>query len=254
MIIDKLAYSSRLCGTDVRVKITFALLMLAACIISASPAVNAAAFIFISGVTLIKGRTPIKSYAHMLSVPLVFMIVSTVTIAFTAGEGQEYYLSFAIGDAVFGIGKIGFHTGIRSMIKALSAVGCMYFLALSTPMVQLFSFMDSTRIPEFIVELCQLIYRYVFVLLDAAGAIKTAQESRLGYETFKSKYRSTAQLGAMMFIRAYKQADRTYTALESRGYNGNLRLLRDRGQINKGQAVLSVLIPAVFVTAAVILR
>jgi len=71
----------------------------------------------------------------------------------------------------------------------------------------------------------ELVYRYIFVLLEIAAQIRNAQECRLGYATLKTGLYSMGQLISNLFIRAYRQAERTYIAMESRGYTGEIRTL-----------------------------
>lgn len=75
--------------------------------------------------------------------------------------------------------------------------------------------------PHLMVELMELIYRFIFVLTETASRIRLAQESRLGYQLRRS-LSSLGTLASMVFLRAWRKADRVYTALESRGYSGSL--------------------------------
>ena len=92
------------------------------------------------------------------------------------------------------------------MIKCFGAVSCMYFLSLTTPMVDLFTLLRKSIIPNFIIEIAELIYRYIFVLFDVSHRIHTAQDARLGYCNLRVSYHSTAQLASNLFIRSFNQA------------------------------------------------
>lgn len=58
----------------------------------------------------------------------------------------------------------------------------MYFLALNTPVTDVTMALERMHVPHLLVELMELIYRFIFVLTETASRIRLAQESRLGYQ------------------------------------------------------------------------
>ena len=92
-------------------------------------------------------------------------------------------------------------------------------------MTELFTALRRLHLPAFLVEMMELVYRYIFVLMESASQIRNAQECRLGYGSLKTSFYSMGQLISNLFLRAYRQADRTYTAMESRGYTDEVRTL-----------------------------
>ena len=82
--------------------------------------------------------------------------------------------------------------------------------------------LERMHVPHLLVELMELIYRFIFVLTETASRIRLAQESRLGYQGVRRSLSSLGTLASMVFLRAWRKADRVYTALESRGYSGSL--------------------------------
>ena len=109
--------------------------------------------------------------------------------------------------------------------RALGAVGAMYFLALNTPVTDLTMCLGRLHVPRLLVELMELIYRFIFVLSETAGSIRTAQASRLGYQGLRRSLSSLGTMASLVFLRAWRRADRIYAALESRGYAGSLTTL-----------------------------
>ena len=109
--------------------------------------------------------------------------------------------------------------------RALGAVGAMYFLALNTPVTDLTMCLGRLHVPRLLVELMELIYRFIFVLSETAGSIRTAQASRLGYQGLRRSLSSLGTMASLVFLRAWRRADRIYAALESRGYTGSLTTL-----------------------------
>ena len=107
----------------------------------------------------------------------------------------------------------------------MGAVACMYFLTLNTPVTDVTMALEKLHVPRLLVELMELIYRFIFVLAETAANIRIAQESRLGYQGLRRSISSLGTLISMVFLRAWRKADRVYTALESRGYANHLTTL-----------------------------
>jgi len=55
--------------------------------------------------------------------------------------------------------------------------------------------------------------------------MRTAQESRLGYVNSRRGLASAGILASQLFVDSYRRSRRLQTALESRGYDGELRVL-----------------------------
>jgi cobalt/nickel transport system permease protein len=109
-------------------------------------------------------------------------------------------------------------------------------------------------VPKLIVELMGLIYRSIFVLLETADTMFTAQNSRLGYSDLKSGYRSLAALASTLFIRAYKKSDQLYIALESRGYDGEINVLEEQIETHWTEFITPVSINLFLIFVTLFLR
>ena len=113
------------------------------------------------------------------------------------------------------------------MAVAFSSVACLYFLILTTPVTDLLAVLRRLHCPWLLLELMLLIYRAIFVLLDIAGAIQTAQNCRLGNRSFSSKLRCMGQMLSVLLVRSLKKSSLLYDAMESRLYDGRIRVLEE---------------------------
>ncbi len=141
---------------------------------------------------------------------------------------EDEYIVILIDKFNIGITYQSLETSLNLFFRALSAVSITYFLALSTPMVSFFESLYKLRLPKLFISLMELIYRYIFILIDEAAAMYKAQKLRLGYRNFKSSLLCVSELAAMLFIRAYKRADFSYQALLSRGYDGEITVISNQ--------------------------
>ena len=110
-------------------------------------------------------------------------------------------------------------------IRAVAATLAMLTLACSTPMIDLLGSLRHVRVPDPLIEIAALVYRFSFGLLESAGAIGRAQEARLGYATRVAAMRSAAMGAAVLFLRSWERARRLEDGLAGRGYTDTLRTL-----------------------------
>lgn len=255
MIIDKLAYNSKLRNTAPISKLLFSMAMLIICIWANSFAVSVFTALTMLFLIIFIGKTPYKNVFHLMTVPIVFIIMSSVAIAISIGKNSsDMFFSFHFANTYLGVSYKSLISAIRVMIKCFGAVSCMYFLSLTTPMIDLFTLLRKSIIPNFIVEIAELIYRYIFVLFDVSHRIHTAQDARLGYSNLRVSYHSTAQLASNLFIRSFNQAEKTYTAMESRGYDGEINVIMPKINHSVSFNIFAAIFTAITIVSAVFLR
>jgi len=253
--IDKYAYISKLRGEDPLLKFLFAVATLGICLWADLLLVSIFIAAFMAWAVVQKGGIPLCFYGKLMLVPMSFLIIGVLTIAVNvSGRTEGFFVSFNVKGIMIGLTGPGLKEAVRLFFKALGCVSCLYFLSLTTPMVELLSLLRKLKVPKLMVELMGLVYRFIFVLMDMADTMYTAQSARLGYATVESGYRSLSGLASSLFIRSYKRAQDLYSALESRGYNGELNVLEQshRSSLWKYAAVLFC--EAVLITMVVILR
>jgi hypothetical protein len=125
-----------------------------------------------------------------------------------------------------GVLKAGMISAVRLFCKALGAVSCLYFLSLSTPMLDILSALRRLKCPALLVEMMGLIYRFIFILFETAASMITAQNSVWGTQVY---YRDTVPWvnlflhflsghtsGRMIFTQLWKPGDMRANCL-SRG-------------------------------------
>lgn len=83
------------------------------------------------------------------------------------------------------------------------------------------------RMPQVMVEMSMLIYRYIFLFLETSEKMSLAQKLRLKRPGWLSSIRSLAMLTGSLFIRTLDQGERTLVAMNARGYDGEIRILED---------------------------
>jgi cobalt/nickel transport system permease protein len=252
---DTYAYQSRLKSRDPLQKLFFAALILAVCLWANHGLVSVAVIVIMGGVTVIHGGTPLRFFIKLLLVPFSFLLIGVATIAIQWVSNPEgLWMALPVAGAWIGATPAGLNEALRLFLKALGAVSCLYFLSLSTPISDLLAALRRLRLPKLLVEMMGLIYRFIFVLLETAETIYHAQNCRLGYANLATGYRSLGTLISMLFIRSYRRSDELYTALEARGYEGELNVLEDTYQNHWSGYALALAAALMLVMAALILK
>lgn len=223
---DRYAYQSRLRRVSPMPKLLLTVVALVICLCCDSVAVGLFTLLLMGVLITALGGLPLRAYLHFLKVPLIFLVIGCLTIVGGAyPAGTEMVAAIPVGGSLWGFTLDGLWLGGRIFCKALGAVGCMYFLSLNTPVTDLTMALGRLHVPKLLVELMELIYRFIFVLAETAANIRLAQESRLGYQGFRRSVNSLGTLSSMVFLRAWRKGQSIYTALESRGYTGSLTTL-----------------------------
>ena len=123
-------------------------------------------------------------------------------------------------------------------------------------MTDILEVLRKLHVPALLIELMLLIYRFIFVLLETASAITTAQKSRLGNRNYRTKVRAFGSMGSALFIRAFRRANALYDAMESRCYDGTIRVLSEEQPVSRKEicyiAVFEIILLAVTIGSRVI--
>lgn len=223
---DRYSYASALKGVDPTAKLLLSAVSMALCLLLESVFVSLTAIAACCFLSASAGKTPSRVFLRLMRAPFVFLLIGTLTVFVGRFDAMgEVLIGVPIGGAVYGISAAALRQGVRLVCRAMGCVASVYFTVLSTPIPDLLPALKRLSVPQLFLSLTELIYRFIFLLYDAAARIRVAQESRLGYRGIRRSYHSFGTLLGMVFLKAYRKSDRVYTALESRGYTGEVRTL-----------------------------
>ncbi len=254
MAIDKLCYSSRLRYVNAGEKFTFSVLTLLLCVVSRSLPVAVVALAITAYLIVGKSGVKWRRYVRYMQVPLVFLVLSTLAIIVNLSREPMDAYAFLVNGVYVTSSWSLLYFALQLVVTALASVSCLYFLSFTTPMPDILMVLEKMRCPEMIEELMLLIYRFIFVLLDIASSIRTSQDSRLGYRNLRIGYRSFGSLCSALLIRSIKKSNVLYDAMESRCYDGKIKVLTENYPPKKREVVgitgFEVLLLAVYLVTA----
>ncbi len=204
----------------------YALSALILSVLSPTPIVPIIVLIISTVLILGFAKVPAEFYFDMLLYITIIAAVSSLIIALFFGAGQPL-IQVPTPWFTWTIYRSSINTAITTFLRVEGATSAVYFLVLTTTMTDIFINLRKAHIPKILAEMALLIYRYIFVFAEVAMKMHTAQTLRLGNLGFVNRIRSTALLAGNLFIRTLEQGERTFTAMNARGYDGNIRVLED---------------------------
>ena len=169
-------------------------------------------------------QIPVRVYLKLYILPGIFLLFSIIPILINVGKTDIFLYSIKIGRRYFGIGNDTINTSLITAFRALACISSTYFLALTTPINQLIKIFKGLKIPNSMIELLILIYRFIFIFLEEGKEIYMAQEMKFGYYGTKNSFKSFALLVKCLFIRVLLRYEDMIIALESKLYNGEFKI------------------------------
>jgi cobalt/nickel transport system permease protein len=249
MHVDTYAYANRIRAVDPAHKAILAVLLMVLSLVLDRPATGLLAALWAAGLALGWAGLPGRAFARVVLAETTFIVLGVVGVAISVagappavavwyGRVGPWYLSFSSGSL---------YLAARLAARALGGAAALSFLAMSTPMTDLINLLRRLHLPELLLDLMTVSYRYIFVLLESMQRMVVAQESRSGYSSLRCSMRSAAQVGTLLFLESWQRSRRLDTALESRGGADHLRVLpreylSDRRSYVFGAAILASMI------------
>lgn len=224
LIIDKYSYTNKLANISPMLKV----ILVAICLILTTSInnnyLNISIFIIMFILTTIVAGIPVISYMKILTIPLGFLLISSITILFSISGQDVYIYSIKIGSKFIGITNESILQSVNTIIRVFASLSLTFFLSLTTSLSKLIIVFNKLKLPTIMVELLVLIYRFIFIFLEEAKNILLAQEIKFGYSSFKNSIKSTSLLIRSLFVRVIlKQRDMVNT-LDCKLYNGEFKI------------------------------
>jgi cobalt/nickel transport system permease protein len=233
--LDDYAQSNGLKDSNPSFKVLFALLTLIVCVVSTSPVIPLIITVLIGYLILFMAKIPMKFYLKFMSIPFIFGFMTFIFMTLFFGMMDPWFKINLVNLTVY---KDGFNLGFLVFARILGGFSCMGFLALTTPMNEIFTLLESFKIPKVVIEIAMLMYRYIFVFLEEADYMYNSQKTRLGYSSFKGSLKSMGILASNLFIRTWLRGEQVYISMESRCYDGSIKTFKTQKAIGTKNMIM----------------
>lgn len=224
LLIDKYAYTNRLKDFNPMAKFIFAIGALIIALIINNLYINLGIFLFMVFLTTFVAKIPLDRYFKIMTIPFTFLLISLITILLSISYKNIFIWSFKISNKYVGITYYSLKESINIIMRVLASISSTFFLGLTTPLNSIIKVLKKLRLPNTLIELLVLIYRFIFIFLQESKDIRVAQEMKFGYNTMKNSYKSIALLVKCLFIRVLIRYEDMLISLDSKLYNGEFKI------------------------------
>lgn len=155
----------------------------------------------------------------------VFIIIGS--LVFSVVTPGEPVMSIRVLGLTVAFTDAGISLAVLTFMRATASMLLMFSFAVSTPLPHFSRALRKLRIPNVLVEMVVLVYRYMFLLMESSERMHLAAECRFGYSTLRKSIRTTSRLIVGTFVQSLETAERGQMMLQCRNYRGEFPSLSD---------------------------
>ncbi len=250
-LLEDIAQKNGLREVNTYLKLATGLGAIFLCLLSTSYIAPLFIAAFLTGAVLILARVDAKTYADLFLFPFSFAIMSVAGIILVYGGYDIFWQWNILPSFALSVTRESINQGAFVFCRVIGGMSAMIFIALTTPMTDIFIVLRRCRVPEVVIDLMMIIYRTIFILMDQVIQIFQAQVMRLGYSTWRESIYSFAALCGAAFIASWDAGDDLIRAMDARCYDGKFALLGETRPVER-MPCLAVLVFLTLSTAVVI--
>jgi cobalt/nickel transport system permease protein len=220
LIIDQYAYQNRWINVSPVYKwwLYFAVLITAMLV---SMLLQWGIFVVMTGITCYAGHLSLKQYLKWLSIPLGFLSMSLIAMMLTYSDSEKYLLaSIPFINGYMGVSEQTLTNAGITLSRCLCSISATLFFVITTPFNQCVQLLKKARLPAVLVEQILLTYRFIFIFIEEAHAIYSAQTLRFGYIKRGLWLKSLAMLVGVLLQRVIMRHQYMQSALAVKLYQG----------------------------------
>ncbi len=218
-MLEDLARGNGLRETAPWLKLLLGVASILLCVSSPGPIAPLLVAASMSAAILLLAKIPARFYARLLLLPVSFAVMGIIVILFVTGSGM---VLIEVPGLPLAVTTDGANLAILVLARVFGGMCSLYFIALTTPMTEVFDLLHRLRVPTVLIDLAMLTYRFIFILIDEAGEIYRSQVMRLGYGRFRESVNSLGMLAGALFIRTWESGEALVMAMDARCYDGVL--------------------------------
>lgn len=222
-LIDHYAYQNRLKSRPVQVKLGLYLLFLGISF-SGIKLLQLIFIVFLIPITAYLARLPLKLYLKWLGRLSLFIGLSLITIMLTyCSQETELLIGLAFGKGYLGISNASLQQAAKSSLQIYGSLVSTYFLMLTVPFVQLLHYFRRLKLPDLLIELIVLIYRFIFLVCHDYSIIKETLELKGAFYHYRTRCQALARLANTLFLKIITEQEQMnqVLALKGQGFEGN---------------------------------
>lgn len=228
ILIDTYAYTNNLRYIKPSIKAIIGLFFLILSMVLTSKVLLAGIIVLISFTIVVFAKIDFRNYLSLIKIPMSFLLIGVAINLINIGfdrDGMMY--SFRIWNIYIGTSIESISTSIYILIRSISCLSCVYFIFLTTPFSDILILLKQIKLPNTVIELSMLVYRFIFIFLEEVDEIKKSQQLKFGYINLKTSYKSVGMLGSILFKRMMIRYEELSISLDIKLYNGEFHIVGD---------------------------
>jgi len=233
-LLEDIAQGNALREVSPYLKLAVALGSILLCLLSESFVAPLAMALLLSLGVLLLARVDPRTYAALFAAPLSFALVSVGVILLLSGGADPLWGWQPLPWLSVSLTRESINEGILVLSRMIGGMSALIFLAVTTPMTDLFLVMRRCGIPEPVLDLAMMIYRAIFLILDQLVQTYQAQRMRLGYSSFGESIRSLSTLCGSVFIGSWIAGEDLVRAMDARCSAGKFAMPGDIQPVRAG--------------------
>jgi cobalt/nickel transport system permease protein len=180
---------------------------------------------FFSLILASQSKIPPRKFFQTLLLPMAFfstiLVLPSIFSGITPGKPiATFFFPF------LSITQQGITGAFLLILRATTAFSYSMLLALTTPWSELLEALQMLRIPQRVLFLVEMSYRYIFLFLRLLEQMIFAKRARtIAPLSLSAEQRWSAGRAAALFFRSLELSENVYSAMVARGYSGKIRNL-----------------------------
>jgi cobalt/nickel transport system permease protein len=159
-----------------------------------------------------------RELAVRLLIPLGIAWVVFLSVLFTQGSHPLFVIPLKLFTLT--AWQEGAMKGLLLFVRIMATVTLATLLAFSTPMIEILETLRLWKVPATMVDIADMMYRYIFILQDTAHTMRAAQLSRMGDTgSWAHRVADTGSIAGNILIKSLDRSTRIYQAMLARGYS-----------------------------------
>jgi cobalt/nickel transport system permease protein len=224
------------------------------CLVSAGYVAPLVIAIILSCAILFLARIDLRTYSALFTVPVLFAGMSVLVIILLSGGSRTFWSWNPLPWLSFSITRESINEGIFVFCRVIGGMSALLFIALTTPMTDLFVVMRRSRVPEEVLDLAMIIYRTIFIIMDQVKQIHQAQVMRLGYSRFRESVQSFSTMCGSVFIASWEAGEDLIRVMDARCYSGKFALMGEVRPVESAAFISAAAFLAVSLCVVILTR
>ncbi|WP_042202912.1 cobalt ECF transporter T component CbiQ [Paenibacillus camerounensis] len=170
-------------------------------------------------------RIPLRAYGLLSGTALLFYLLGMPALLLEPGHPA------AAGAGIYELPVLplyvtaaGLERAGLLLVRVTACLSCFLFIILTIPFSELLQVLRRLRMPQIVLELMLIMYRFLFILSDTAHGMLLARRLRGGKRGFRDKLGETAAMAGVLFAGTMHRYHGLSQGLMTRGYTGDIVL------------------------------